>query len=380
MRAQDRSSRPASARTNATYVYCLVQSAKPPSARGVPASVPGAGAPRLLAIDRDVWAVVADAPLDRFAAEVLQQELQDVEAISRHALAHAVGHRVLLPPRAGHSAEIVHAVFQRRDGSRSTCAAGCTALKRMFAALRGLEEWGVRIFAGEAEAESARTVDSGRDYLQVKKRLHDQTAAPSRATVRAVNGAAQVARANRIENAEGSISSAGRGRPYVAGASFLVKAKRRNAWKNACRKARRGACRDGSPARHERARGLRIISSASRWLAAGNTRRLGDWLFPNVTRAAQDRRAVVAARRARQRAQSGAVLNGDIVLGVANVDLIYAKLSVLLAALDKVTKHDPVFKPSQARSPRRRQAHEAAESAERYRVADPVSIVHIAGA
>ena len=34
----------------------------------------------------------------------------------------------------------------------------------------------------------------------------------------------------------------------------------------------------------------------------------------------------------------GVVLNGDLILGVANVDLIYAKLSVLLAALDRITK------------------------------------------
>jgi hypothetical protein len=32
----------------------------------------------------------------------------------------------------------------------------------------------------------------------------------------------------------------------------------------------------------------------------------------------------------------GMVLNGDVILGVANVDLIYVKLSVLLAAMDKV--------------------------------------------
>ena len=45
----------------------------------------------------------------------------------------------------------------------------------------------------------------------------------------------------------------------------------------------------------------------------------------------------------------GAVLNGDVILGVANVDLIYAKLSVLLAALDKVTEErilNPVVAPS----------------------------------
>ena len=32
----------------------------------------------------------------------------------------------------------------------------------------------------------------------------------------------------------------------------------------------------------------------------------------------------------------GVVLHGELILGVANVDLIYAKLSVLLAALDKL--------------------------------------------
>jgi hypothetical protein len=34
----------------------------------------------------------------------------------------------------------------------------------------------------------------------------------------------------------------------------------------------------------------------------------------------------------------GAVLNGDLILGVANVDLIYVKLSVLVSALDRVMK------------------------------------------
>ena len=34
----------------------------------------------------------------------------------------------------------------------------------------------------------------------------------------------------------------------------------------------------------------------------------------------------------------GVVLHGELILGVANVDLIYAKLSVLLAAMDKVGK------------------------------------------
>src|SRR4029453_19031485 len=107
---------------------------------------------------------------------------------------------------------------------------------RMFGALRGLEEWGVRIFAGEAEEESTRTVDSGRDYLQVKKRLQEQTVAPSRATIRAVNGAIRSLGRSASKMRKETFPPPGRGRPYVAGASFLVKAKNRSAWKTQARK------------------------------------------------------------------------------------------------------------------------------------------------
>ena len=198
--------------------------------RGAPASVPGAGAPRLLAIDRDIWAVVADAPLDRFAAEVLQQELQDVEAISRHALAHAAVIEFFFR-RAAVIPLKLFTLFSSDETARGHVRGRLPALKRMFGALRGLEEWGVRIFAGEAEAESARTVDSGRDYLQVKKRLHEQTVAPSRATIRAVNGAVNSLGRIASKMRKEALPPPGRGRPYVAGASFLVKAKMRNAWK-----------------------------------------------------------------------------------------------------------------------------------------------------
>lgn len=214
----------------ATYVYCLVQSAKPPSTRGVPASVPGAGAPRLLAIDRDVWAVVSDAPLERFSGERLQQEMQDVEAISRHAVAHAAViefffRRVPVIPLK------LFTLFSSDEKVRAHVRDQLAPLKRMFTALRGLEEWGVRIIAGEVEAESARTLDSGRNYLQVKKRLNAQTAAPPRATLRAIDDAlralGRVASKTRTE----TLPAPGRGRPYAAGASFLVAAKRRPAWK-----------------------------------------------------------------------------------------------------------------------------------------------------
>ena len=47
----------------------------------------------------------------------------------------------------------------------------------------------------------------------------------------------------------------------------------------------------------------------------------------------------------------GVVVNGDLVLGVAKVDLTYAKLSVLLAALDRVMGTPP---PQKRRRKKRR--------------------------
>ena len=85
-----------------------------------------------------------------------------------------------------------------------------------------------------------------------------------------------------------------------------------------------------------------------------------DWLFPSIP-ASDEVEAQSSLLDVVDRVlNKGAVLNGDLILGVANVDLIYAKLSVLLSALDKVTR-DPVFKPvaaglprAQSRGPRRK--------------------------
>jgi hypothetical protein len=126
--------------------------------------------PRLLPIDRNLWAVVSDAPLERFAGEPLQQELQDVEAISRHALAHAsvieffFRQTTVIPLK-------LFTLFSSDERAREHVRGRLGTLQRMFNSLRGLEEWGVRIFAGEVEAESARALDSGRDYLKIKQRL-----------------------------------------------------------------------------------------------------------------------------------------------------------------------------------------------------------------
>jgi hypothetical protein len=83
--------------------------------------------------------------------------------------------------------------------------------------------------------------------------------------------------------------------------------------------------------------------------------RSGDWLFPKVAAAGEIEEQSSLLDVLDNVLNRGVVLNGDLILGVANVDLIGVKLSVLLAALDKVTKREPIFRPIAA-GPKRKRA------------------------
>jgi hypothetical protein len=64
-----------------------------------------------------------------------------------------------------------------------------------------------------------------------------------------------------------------------------------------------------------------------------------DWLFPGTTQAESPGESSLLDVLDSV-LNKGAVLNGDVVLGVANVDLVYIKLSVLLGALDRVMEYE----------------------------------------
>jgi hypothetical protein len=218
---------------SATYVFCLVQSTRPPSLRGIPDSLPGAGAPRLLPIDGHLWAVVADAPLTRFSEEELHKDLHDLEAVSRHALAHAAviefffRRSPVIPLK-------LFTLFSSDDRVRRDIGRRRPALRRLFAELRGLEEWGVRIVAGEAPSRPRMRAASGRAYLESKKRLTDEARSP--AAAREIGAAMKQLGKLAVKTRKETMPPPGRGRSLVAGASFLVTAKRRSQWERLIRK------------------------------------------------------------------------------------------------------------------------------------------------
>jgi hypothetical protein len=221
----------ADAASHATYVYCIVQSVRSPSLRGIPDSVPGAGEPRALQIDGDLWAIVADAPLDRFSSDQLERDLQDLEAVSRHALAHAAvvefmfRKAPLLPLQ-------LFTLFSGDARVRQDLARRASSLRTLLLNLRGLEEWGVRISVNAAPVSAlSGKPASGRDYLATKKRLLDRGGAPAQGAIREAGRAMKSLKRLAVKVRKQALPPPGRNRPIVSGASFLVPASKRAEWK-----------------------------------------------------------------------------------------------------------------------------------------------------
>ena len=98
----------------ATYVYCVVQGARRPSAARMPAGLPGGETPRLDEVESRMWVVHAPVPLARYGTWALQESLRELEWVSKIAVAHeaVVEHFAAPPRRHGDSDEAVHALLQ----------------------------------------------------------------------------------------------------------------------------------------------------------------------------------------------------------------------------------------------------------------------------
>lgn len=87
---------------SATYVFGLVAGKKPSRAK-LPPGLPGSERPRLLDAGGGLHAIVATAPLELYGEEAIERGLQDLEWVSRCAIAHErvvehfAGARALVP-------------------------------------------------------------------------------------------------------------------------------------------------------------------------------------------------------------------------------------------------------------------------------------------
>ena len=170
---------------SATYLYCAVQSARDPlrgaKTRG-PRGMPGTAPPRALRAGDGVWLVAASAPLERYAADVIDARLADLDWVSQCAVAHdaVVEHFARRHPVIPMK---LFTLFTSDERAVAHIARTRRRLDRLFARVADREEWGVRLLLDERRAmaqPSGRALERpgpassiGTEFLARKKASKD---------------------------------------------------------------------------------------------------------------------------------------------------------------------------------------------------------------
>jgi hypothetical protein len=160
----------------ATYLYCLVQSARKPSVARVPRGLPGATPATPAQLAERLWVVHSEVPLDRYGPGPLEASLKDLDWVSRIALAHeaVVEHFAALPGATVIPMKLF-TMFSKVERALAGMRGRRAELKRVFARLEGCEEWGVRVLRSERLKPAARAAkpSTGTAFLAARKQARD---------------------------------------------------------------------------------------------------------------------------------------------------------------------------------------------------------------
>jgi hypothetical protein len=166
--------------TTATYLYCLVRSAREPSLRGAPTGLPGAGRPRAIDAGGGLWLVAANAPLERYGEKPIERGLRDLAWVSSVA----VPHEAVVEHVARNGTVVPMKLFTLfRSDARALehVAKRRKRIDRVVERIEGREEWGLRVLLDEAaalrrardEAQAVAPGTPGAAFLLRKKKEHD---------------------------------------------------------------------------------------------------------------------------------------------------------------------------------------------------------------
>jgi hypothetical protein len=232
----------------AIYIYCLVERAVRPSLVRIPAGLPGASTPELIALEKSLWAVVCDAPLASYGPNQLEEHLRNVAWVGDMAVAHeAVVEHFNTQLRAAVVPMKLFTMFSTRERAVAGLRARRKEIAAVLSRIRGCVEWGVRITRRPPTAASRRKIapirQSGAAFLAAKKRLRDEVREDALRAADAAEGAYQMLQkiakeSERRQSPEGATS------PPLVDAAFLVPTRARARFRAAvtrqavaCRKA-----------------------------------------------------------------------------------------------------------------------------------------------
>src|SRR4051794_5161145 len=164
--------------TRATYVYCLVAAARRPVIRRPRGGVPGAKPVRLIALEPAAaaaahtsrlkrWLAVADVPLPQYGEAAINARLNDLDWVSRAAVAHERivesfrGADALLPMK-------LFTIFSSDERALSDLRERRRHIDRLLQRVVHHDEWGVRVVLNRdavpaATPSRARASRSGTD-------------------------------------------------------------------------------------------------------------------------------------------------------------------------------------------------------------------------
>jgi hypothetical protein len=215
--------------TTATYVYCLVRSAAPPSLAGAPEGLPGTAAPRPLLLADGLWLVVADAPLPEYDGAEIESRLSDLSWVTDRALAHEriVEHAATLGPTLPMK---LFTLFRGDERAAAHLRRQRDEINRILDRIAGRVEWGVRILFREDEARRKAVAaigdtprpSSGTSFL-LRKKAEKESARDLAAGARAEVDRAYEELAARAAEARRRAPDAGEaGARLLLDAAFLV--------------------------------------------------------------------------------------------------------------------------------------------------------------
>jgi len=233
--------------TSGTYVYCLIAANRRPVLRRRFTRLPGMGPVRLLDIDRNLWLVVAGAPLDRYGEETINRKLSDLDWVSRAAVAHEavvesfIHQRAVLPMK-------LFTIFTSDDRALDQVRGDRRRVDAMVKRVANHVEWGVRVAldlarrsAKSSAAKAPRRSASprpgakalaGASYLSQKKAQRDaavELAEHARETVAALYD--RLAARSKLANRRMASELPPQGGPLLLDGAFLVQRSRATAFR-----------------------------------------------------------------------------------------------------------------------------------------------------
>jgi hypothetical protein len=222
--------------SKATYVYCLLAAPRPPALGRSVRGLPGTGQVRFLHVGPSdtspakgrlkKWLAVADAPLADYGEGAINGKLNDLEWVSRRALAHEavveslMGATAIVPMK-------LFTIFTNDERAVGHVEHEASRIDAILNRVAGRQEWGVRVVLSRPAAPAPRSTSrrrvSGASYLAAKKAVRDARAQQAERAEQVAAGVYdRLAKIGDAATRRTAVEDLAEGGPLLLDAAFLV--------------------------------------------------------------------------------------------------------------------------------------------------------------